>query len=102
MQLADTMIFMSSKKVAQVEDDPQSQNQDSHWQQVEAEVRRLSQAIIAMGGVVKVLSVDNVEEGLVQLQFKGASRVKQGLELALLDIPFVERVEFVHGFIDEQ
>jgi hypothetical protein len=31
----------------------------------------------------------------VNIQFQGAEKVKNGLELALLDVPFVEKVNFV-------
>jgi hypothetical protein len=31
------------------------------------------------------------------LQFRGANRVQQGLELALRDIPFVQHVTFTMG-----
>jgi Fe-S cluster biogenesis protein NfuA len=60
---------------------------------VQAEVKRLSQAIIAMGGVVNVLSVDPI--GVVEIEFRGPNKVKKGLELALLDIEFVKHVKFV-------
>eukprot|EP00956_Cyclotella_meneghiniana_P004292 scaffold5287_cov40-Cyclotella_meneghiniana.AAC.1 len=60
---------------------------------VQAEVKRLSQAIIAMGGVVNVISVDPI--GVVEIEFRGPNKVKKGLELALLDIEFVKHVNFV-------
>lgn len=60
---------------------------------VQAEVKRLSQAIIAMGGVVNVVSVDPI--GVVEIEFRGPNKVKKGLELALLDIEFVKHVKFV-------
>jgi Fe-S cluster biogenesis protein NfuA len=60
---------------------------------VQAEVKRLSQAIVAMGGVVNVVSVDPI--GVVEIEFRGPNKVKKGLELALLDIDFVKHVNFV-------
>ena len=60
---------------------------------VQAEVTRISQAIVAMGGVVRVVSVDPIGE--VEIEFRGPNRVKKGLELALLDVEFVKHVKFV-------
>lgn len=62
------------------------------YEAVEEEVNRLKHAIVAMGGVVEILSVDPI--GVVQIRFRGASKVQQGLELALLDVPFVKHVKF--------
>lgn len=60
---------------------------------VESEVKRLSQAITAMGGVVRVVSVDPI--GVVEIEFRGPNKVKKGLELALLDVEFVKHVNFI-------
>ena len=60
---------------------------------VQAEVRRISQAITAMGGVVRVISVDPI--GVVEIEFRGPNKVKKGLELALLDVEYVKHVKFV-------
>jgi Fe-S cluster biogenesis protein NfuA len=60
---------------------------------VQAEVKRLSQAINAMGGVVRVVSVDPI--GVVEIEFRGPNKVRKGLELALLDVEFVKHVNFV-------
>ena len=60
---------------------------------VQAEVNRMSAAITAMGGVVRVISVDPI--GVVEIEFRGPNRVKKGLELALLDVEFVKHVKFV-------
>ena len=60
---------------------------------VQAEVNRISTAIVAMGGVVRVVNVDPVGE--VEIDFRGPNRVKKGLELALLDVEFVKHVKFV-------
>lgn len=63
------------------------------WEAVEAEVNRIKPAIIAMGGVVKIKSVDPI--GVVELEFRGGNKVKQGLELAIQDVPYVKHVKFV-------
>lgn len=60
---------------------------------VQAEVNRMSAAITAMGGVVRVVTVDPI--GVVEIEFRGPNRVKKGLELALLDVEFVKHVKFV-------
>ena len=60
---------------------------------VQVEVNRISQAIIAMGGVVRVVGVDPIGE--VEIEFRGPNRVKKGLELALLDVEYVKHVKFV-------
>merc|ERR1719437_71698 len=60
---------------------------------VEKEVNRIKPAIIAMGGLVTILEVDPI--GTVKLRFRGANKVRQGLEMALLDIDFVKHVDFV-------
>ena len=64
------------------------------WEEVENEVGRLKQALIAMGAVVELKAVDS-ETGTVTIRFRGADRVRQGLELAILDVAFVEQVTFV-------
>ena len=61
---------------------------------VQQEVQRLSTAVIAMGGVVRIVNVD-AATGVVRLFFRGAAKVQKGLELALLDVPFVNAVQFV-------
>ena len=60
---------------------------------VQAEINRISAAIVAMGGVVRVVSVDPI--GVVEIEFRGPNKVKKGLELALLDVDFVKHVKFV-------
>ena len=60
---------------------------------VQSEVNRISTAIVAMGGVVRVVDVDPIGE--VTIDFRGPNRVKKGLELALLDVEFVKHVKFV-------
>mmetsp|Transcript_12486 Transcript_12486/g.23432 ORF Transcript_12486/g.23432 Transcript_12486/m.23432 type:complete len:433 (-) Transcript_12486:43-1341(-) len=58
------------------------------------EINRIGPAISAMGGMVEVLSVD--ELGVVEVRFRGANKVQQGLELALRDVPNVKHVKFVN------
>jgi len=58
------------------------------------EVNRIGPAITAMGGNVEILSVDPL--GVVEVQFRGANKVQQGLELALRDVPYVKHVKFVN------
>ena len=87
--------FGAEVKVEQVED-PDDKPTSLTMEMVQDEVDRIKPAIIAMGGVVRVLKVD-AETGLVKLQFRGASRVQSGLELAIRDLPFVNAVQFVMG-----
>jgi len=58
------------------------------------EVNRIAPAITAMGGNMEVLSVDPV--GVVEVRFRGANKVQQGVELALLDVKYVKHVKFVN------
>mmetsp|Transcript_14386 Transcript_14386/g.28761 ORF Transcript_14386/g.28761 Transcript_14386/m.28761 type:complete len:449 (-) Transcript_14386:70-1416(-) len=60
---------------------------------VEAELGRMRQAITAMGGVVKLVEV--TELGVVKLEFRGSTKIRFGVELAVRDIPMVKHVEFV-------
>jgi Fe-S cluster biogenesis protein NfuA len=60
---------------------------------VQAEINRIGPAITAMGGQVNIVSVDPI--GVVEVRFRGANKVKQGLELALRDVKFVKHVKFV-------
>lgn len=57
------------------------------------EVNRIKPAITAMGGQVDIVSVDPL--GVVEVKFRGANKVQQGLELALRDVKFVKHVKFV-------
>jgi len=61
---------------------------------VQREVNRLSPALIAMGGVVRIVSVDPI--GVVKIEFRGSNKIRNGLELALLDVPYCKHVEFVN------
>lgn len=87
--------FGADVKVEQVEDGEAKPTSLSYGM-VQDEVDRIKPAITAMGGVVRIESVD-AETGVVVLQFRGASRVQQGLELAIRDLPFVNAVQFVIG-----
>jgi len=60
---------------------------------VQEEFARLSPAISAMGGVGRIDRVD-AELGVVHMMFRGFNKVRQGVELAILDLPFVNRIEF--------
>ena len=87
--------FPNLGQVLRVEDDAESGSggENSEFDIVQGEVNRIKPAIVAMGGKVEVVTVDK-DSGIVKVNFEGASRVRQGLELALLDIDFVETVEF--------
>jgi Fe-S cluster biogenesis protein NfuA len=60
---------------------------------VQAEINRIGPAITAMGGEVEIVSVDPI--GVIEIRFRGANKVKQGLELALRDVKYVKHVKFV-------
>jgi Fe-S cluster biogenesis protein NfuA len=49
-----------------------------------------------MGGRCEILAVDPVT-GVVDLKFRGAAKVQQGVELALLDVPLLNKVNFLMG-----
>lgn len=85
--------FSTFKEVIQVED-PNAGPSELTLEDVEEEFGRLYPAIAAMGGVGKIVSVD-AELGVVNMEFRGSNKVRQGLELAILDLKFVNRVEFV-------
>ena len=86
--------FADLGEVIQVEgDEVDGDPKELTFQTVQNEVDRIKPAIIAMGGVVKVIDVDSI--GTVKLNFRGANKIRQGLELALLDIDFVKHIEFV-------
>lgn len=86
--------FVDLGEVIQVENgitdsgDPKSLS----FQAVQKEIDRMKPAIIAMGGVVNIVDVDPI--GVVKLSFRGANKIKEGLELVLLDIDFVKHIEF--------
>ncbi len=81
-------------KVIQVMEEGENSTLDSMHAAVKAEVDRLLPAITAMGGSVEIVNVDSLQ-GIVELNFRGALRVKTGLELALRDIPSVKDVKFL-------
>lgn len=86
--------FPNFKEVLEVDDDAQDQN--SIDAAVKKEMNRLSPAISAMGGKMELVGTD-IETGVVTIQFRGSNKVRQGLELALLDLPSVNKVDFVMG-----
>lgn len=57
------------------------------------ELKRIGPAITAMGGNVEIVSVDPI--GVVELKFRGSTKIQQGLELAIRDVPLVKHVKFV-------
>eukprot|EP00339_Tiarina_fusa_P023229 CAMPEP_0117063990 /NCGR_PEP_ID=MMETSP0472-20121206/44670_1 /TAXON_ID=693140 ORGANISM="Tiarina fusus, Strain LIS" /NCGR_SAMPLE_ID=MMETSP0472 /ASSEMBLY_ACC=CAM_ASM_000603 /LENGTH=371 /DNA_ID=CAMNT_0004783911 /DNA_START=175 /DNA_END=1286 /DNA_ORIENTATION=+ len=71
--------FENMGEVAQVaeEDDKPT---ELTYTVVETEVNRIKPAIMAMGGMVEIVKVDG--EGVVELKYQGAGKVRQGLELA--------------------
>eukprot|EP00534_Pseudo-nitzschia_fraudulenta_P001129 CAMPEP_0201126808 /NCGR_PEP_ID=MMETSP0850-20130426/27540_1 /ASSEMBLY_ACC=CAM_ASM_000622 /TAXON_ID=183588 /ORGANISM="Pseudo-nitzschia fraudulenta, Strain WWA7" /LENGTH=423 /DNA_ID=CAMNT_0047395397 /DNA_START=103 /DNA_END=1374 /DNA_ORIENTATION=- len=85
--------FADLGEVLQVEEAGEEKPKELTYQTVEDEVNRIKPAIIAMGGLVDILEVDPI--GTIKLRFRGANKVRQGLEMALLDIDFVKHLEFV-------
>jgi len=85
--------FPDLGEVLQVEEEGEEKPKELTYQTVENEVNRIKPAIMAMGGLVDILQVDAI--GTIKLKFRGANKVRQGLEMALLDIDFVKHVEFV-------
>lgn len=86
--------FPDVNEILQVENDPESKPKELTWESVEDEVNRLKPAIFAMGGSVELESIDT-ETGVVSIKFQGASKVRQGLELALRDVDFVNEVNWI-------
>lgn len=88
--------FENIGEVAQVEA-PELELEDANELTMAAvmqEVNRISPAITAMGGVVEIVSIDPL--GVVEVRFRGANKVQQGLELALRDVKYVKHVKFVN------
>jgi len=87
--------FPGLGEVIQVEDPATAAAQPTEleWQAVEDELSRIRPAIIAMGGVVQIVSVDPI--GVVELKYQGPNKLQQGIELAVQDIPFVKHIKFV-------
>ena len=87
--------FPTLGEVIQVEDPENADSSPTELtsEAVEAELGRIKPALIAMGGVVDIVSVDPL--GVVELRYRGSNKLKQGLELAIRDVPFVKHVKFV-------
>jgi Fe-S cluster biogenesis protein NfuA len=85
--------FKDLGEVIRVEEEGEEKPTELTYQVVEQEVNRIKPAIVAMGGLVDIVSVDPI--GVVEIKFRGANKVRQGVELALLDIDFVKHVKFV-------
>jgi len=91
-------------EVVQVEDDDTidgsgnggegGNSKDLTMEAVVVELKRIGPAISAMGGNVEVVSVDPI--GVVELRFRGSTKIQQGLELAIRDVPLVKHVKFVN------
>lgn len=66
------------------------------YQTVEKEVNRLRPALMALGSsIVELSSVDAATGTVVIRMVGGSSKVRQGLELAIADVPLVKQVTFV-------
>jgi NFU1 iron-sulfur cluster scaffold homolog, mitochondrial len=71
-------------------------NNELSYQAVEKEVNRLRPALMALGSsMVELSSVDAVTGTVVIRMVGGSSKVRQGLELAIADVPLVKQVTFV-------
>jgi Fe-S cluster biogenesis protein NfuA len=84
--------FPDLNEVKQVEDED-ANPKELTLEAVEAGLNRIKPAIIAMGGSVRIIGVDSVS-GEVVLEFRGANKVRGGLELAILEVEFVNTVTF--------
>jgi NFU1 iron-sulfur cluster scaffold homolog, mitochondrial len=63
---------------------------------VEKEVNRLRPALMALGSsIVELSSVDAATGTVVIRMVGGSSKVRQGLELAIADVPLVKQVTFM-------
>lgn len=85
--------FDNLGEVLQV-DDQNSGPKDLTMDAVTAELNRIGPAITAMGGNIELVNVDPL--GVVELRFRGSTKVQQGLELAIRDVPLVKHVKFVN------
>jgi Fe-S cluster biogenesis protein NfuA len=88
--------FPDINGILQSEEDAESKPKELTLESVEVEVNRLRPALTAMGAVVELVGID-AATGLVDIRFRGANKVQQGLELAILDVPFVNKVNFIMG-----
>jgi Fe-S cluster biogenesis protein NfuA len=86
--------FPSLKEVLRSDEEAEAQPKELTYLAVEEEINRLKPAIMAMGGSIQLLKVDGAS-GIVDIQFRGSKKVQQGVELAILDVSFVEEVNFV-------
>mmetsp|Transcript_45596 Transcript_45596/g.67216 ORF Transcript_45596/g.67216 Transcript_45596/m.67216 type:complete len:465 (-) Transcript_45596:104-1498(-) len=84
--------FPKLNEVIQVEPEVE-ESTELTLEAVQAEVNRLKPAILAMGGVMEIVSVDPL--GVVEMKFRGSNKVQTGLELAIQDVPLVKHVKFV-------
>jgi Fe-S cluster biogenesis protein NfuA len=80
-------------EVVRVEAEGEGKPTELTYAAVAAEVDRIKPAIIAMGGVVNIVSVDR--SGVVELRYRGAKKVRQGVEMAIMDLEFVKEVMFM-------
>lgn len=85
--------FPDLGEVSQVEPPEPEAPTELTREAVEAEVKRMAPAIGAMGAVVEIMNVDPV--GVVEMSFRGSNKIRTGLEMALLDVPFVKHVKFL-------
>jgi NFU1 iron-sulfur cluster scaffold homolog, mitochondrial len=79
-------------EVVQVEEESDKPTELT-YEAIEEEIKRIRPAITAMGGMIEIILVDPIGE--VTLSFRGANKVRQGLEMALLDVPFCKHIKFV-------
>ena len=102
MQMGITRVlkenFPNLGEVVQVEENEGSTEGGSpnelNIEAVQAELKRITPAITAMGGVVEIINVDPL--GVVELKFRGSTKIQQGLELAILSVPLVKHVKFTN------
>jgi len=87
--------FVDLGEVLQVEDESHVDANATELtiEAVEAEVKRIAPAIIALGGSVQIVSVEPTGE--VTMKFSGSQKIKQGLELAVRDVPLVTEITFL-------
>jgi NFU1 iron-sulfur cluster scaffold homolog, mitochondrial len=71
-------------------------NNELSYQTVEKEVNRLRPALMALGSsIVELSSVDAATGTVVIRMVGGSSKVRQGLELAIADVPLVKQITFM-------
>ncbi len=102
MQMGITRVlkenFPNLGEVIQVEENEDSTEggptNELNIEAVQAELKRITPAITAMGGIVEIINVDPL--GVVELKFRGSTKIQQGLELAILSVPLVKHVKFTN------